>query len=284
MKKELTVQNFTSDLSTALSTRFHPQMKDARLKEVTLSLRSIIGESAWQHDLLDKRDIATLYAVIETRKLKIPASEDPDSHMTQHWLGQLVKDTGIKLGMREHDFEDQRLVNRTVLNLLLSAEPPIPSLKTVDFDAIVNRYAGSDTRGNLIDPDLLPPENPLIIKRKPERKSHEKPDHKPRAEKRQVLAAAEPSHKLFDRRWEALQAYATANEMDADGITSFIARGTKEAINLDQESFMSKCSLARKSLSWNQADSPEAQKLIDGLETAYKKHHEKRALGGIKRD
>jgi hypothetical protein len=47
---------------------------------------------------------------------------------------------------------------------------------------------------------------------------------------------------------------------------------------------MSKCSLARKSLSWNQADSPEAQKLIDGLETAYKKHHEKRALGGIKRD
>lgn len=278
-KQELTVSNFKSNLRVALQTRFHPMNVEARLTEVSNTLRSIIGESAWEHELLNKRDIATLYAVIEGRKLKIPASEDPDSHNTQHWLGKLVKDTGQKFGMREYDFEDQKLVNWGAVNMLLSAEPE-RTIRATDFDAIVSKYDGPDTRHALIDPDLLPPENPLVIKRKPEPKPRAKPE--PKAAK--PLTPKEPSTRAFENRWDALQVEADAQEMDADGITCFIADGQKQALALSPEAFQERCETAKKVMKQVGVESPKAERLLDEIAAAHTKYHENRALGGIKRD
>ena len=275
-KQELTVSNFKSNLRAALQTRFHPMNVEARLTEVSNTLRSIIGESAWEHELLDKRDIATLYAVIEGRKLKIPASEDPDSHSTQHWLGKLVKDTGQKFGMREYDFEDKKLVNWGAVNMLLSAEPEA-QIRATDFSAIVSGYDGPDTRNSLIDPNLLPPENPLVMRRKPEPKPRAKPE--PKAAK--PLTPKEPSTRAFENRWEALQAEADAQEMDADGITCFIADGQKQALALSPEAFQERCETAKKVMKQVGVNSPKAEKLLDEIAAAHETHHIKRQSSGI---
>lgn len=46
--------------------------------------------------------------------------------------------------------------------------------------------------------------------------------------------------------WEALKTFAVRNDMDADGITSFIADGPHEAMNLAPEQFGQKCAAAKK--------------------------------------
>ncbi|MBX9726909.1 MAG: hypothetical protein K2X09_06555, partial [Rickettsiales bacterium] len=104
---------------------------------------------------------------------------------------------------------------------------------------------------------------------------------KQRPEKKAANLTAEPVHKVFDRRWEALQAFAASEEMDADGITSFIASGPNEAINLDAETLHRKCDAAKKMLGQVGVDDPKATALIDALVNAYTNHHAKRALGGV---
>lgn len=278
-KEELTVTSFKKNLRKAIETRFHPIHVDARLTEVSNTLRSIVGESAWEHDLLNKWDVATLYAVIEGRKLKIPANEDRDSHDAQRWLGQLVKDTGEKLGMREHDFEDPKLVNRSIVNTLLSAEPE-PAMRATNFDTIVAKYDGPDTRGALINPYLLPPVNPLVIRRKPEPKPRAKLE--PKAA--ESLTPKEPSTRAFENRWNSLQALADDLEMDRDGITCFLGNGQKEALALDPELFQERCATAKRVLKQVGVASKEADKLLNEIAAAHETHHTKRQSGGVARD
>lgn len=274
MKNKLTVKNFTTKLNEALSKRFIPINADARAQEASNTLRSLIGENAWDHGLISERDIATLYAVIDERKRRIPANEDRDGHDNQLWLAQLVKETGLKFDMREYDFENPKMINKAAMNLLLSAEP-VPIMRSTNYDAIVGRYAGP--KGGLVNPDLLPDVNPLVMKKKQEPKPREKPE--PRTAK--SLTSKEPSTRAFENRWDALQVEAQAQEMDSDGITCFIADGQKQALALTPEAFREKCATAKRVMKQVGVDSPKAEKLVDEIAAAHEAYHAKRELGGV---
>lgn len=110
------------------------------------------------------------------------------------------------------------------------------------------------------------------------------PRAKPEPMAPKFLTPKEPSTRAFENRWKALQVEADAQEMDADGITCYIADGQKQALALSPKAFQERCENAKKVMKQVGVDSPKAEKLLDEIVAAHARYHENRALGGIKRD
>ena len=288
MRPELTIKNFDVKLEQNLNRHFHPMFRDARAEEARRSLREIVGENAWSGDLLNTRDVATLYALVEERKLRIPVEEDLDSHNNQRFLAEAIKKTGLELGMREGDF-DRTFANTRILNQML-ADTSVGTYSRMGMDRIVGVYEGSGKENELLSPEHIQPISAIVasqLSRVPKQlkaRGEQKAKPAPKRLEKPAPAAKEPTANAFTKRWDAIEAYcASIEDMEPNGITQFIGEGPKSALNLDKDQFDSKLNYARKALGWTDTDTPEAQKLLDGLQADYAKFHTARESGGVKR-
>lgn len=192
-----------------------------------------------------------------------------------------IRHAAIAKSTSPNESRDILEAQRAVANILQTAIAQLESIRPIPNPTTARIRQFSDK----FQPGRTPEEKAKPVpraQRKPEAKPRPKPEPKQRVEKKAQPAITEPNHKIFDRRWQALEEFEQTNNMEAGDISAFIASGPNEAISLDAKKFAEKLDRAKRTLGWNKVDDIEtAEKILDRLAAAYTNHHAKRQSSGI---